>query len=196
MPVIARLRREDEGFTLIELLVIIIIFGIVSGIIATTMIYSMRSTRLHQNRVYAAEDVQVQIERMGRDLRVADPIRAASATSITVDLYRGAGCVREQWSVVGTTLQVKQTAYAAWSSCSKYPSTATPLSTMTRTALNALANGATPVFTYENAAGTTVASPTPSQIAVVHITLVESVVGRPGPVRFTTAVGVRNEALS
>lgn len=196
MPVIARLRRDDDGFTLIELLVIIIIFGIVSGIIATTMIYSMRSTRLHQNRVYAAEDVQVQIERMGRDLRVADPIRAASATSMTVDLYRGAGCVREQWSVVGTTLQVTQKTYAAWASCSVYPATAAATSTSTRTALSRLANGATPVFTYADSTGAALSSPTPSKVATVTITLVESVVGRPGTVQFSTAVGVRNEALS
>lgn len=196
MSLIQRLRRDDAGFTLVEILVVIVLLLVVGAVVSTTSIFAMKATKAHQQRTYATEDVQAQIERLGRDIRVADPIRAASAMSMTLDLYRGNTCVREQWTLSGTKLMVTQTTYASWSACSNYPATATPTSTVTRTALSSLGNGATSLFTYEDASGTAMGTPSIPQIAVVHVNVIESVTGRTGKVTFTTSVGVRNESLA
>lgn len=204
MHVIARCRRiaatpgRDAGFTLVEMLVVTVLLGVVGGIVLASASMAMRTTRQHQNRSYAAEDVQTQLERLARDVRVADPIRAASASSITVDVYPSSTtCTREVWTASGSTLTVTRTSYGSWSACSKYPATATPTGTTTTTPLAALTNGATPVFTYTDPTGNAMATPTLSKIAVVGITLVETpAAGGSGTVSFTTSVGVRNEALS
>lgn len=187
---------STSGYSLIEILVVLVLLGVVGGIISSTIIMSMRTTRLHQNRTYAVDAVQTQLERLARSLRVADPIRAASATSMTVDLYRNSTCVRETWTASGTTLKVTDVTYPTWSSCLNYPATATPTSTTTTTALAALDNGVTSLFTFTDSTGTALSSPTVSAIAFVKITIVESVVGRNAPVTFNTSVGVRNEALA
>ena len=197
MHVIRRLRREaDQGYTLIELLVVIVLLGVVGSIVMGSLMLAMKSTRQHQNRTYSTEDVQTQVERMARDIRVADPIRAASATSMTVDLYRGTSCVRQQWSISGTTLQVTATTYSTWAACSKYPATVAAVSTTTRAALTDLTNPAATIFTYENSSGATLTNPAVSQIAVVHITLSKKVGEKSTSVSFSTSVGVRNESLA
>lgn len=188
----------DEGFTLIELLVVMVLLGIIGGVIMSTSILAMHTTRLHQNRTYAMEDVQTQLERIARDIRVADPIRAASASSITIDrtYSTNSTCTRRTWFVSGTTLKVTTSTYAARSACNAYPATATPTSTTTKTALSSLGNGATPIFSYVDPTGAAMGNPVVSQIALVKVTILETVQGRPTPVSFTTSVGVRNESLA
>jgi prepilin-type N-terminal cleavage/methylation domain-containing protein len=191
-------RCDDSGYSLIELLVVIILLGVVGSIITTTLVSGMRSTRQTQNRAYSTENVQAQLERIARDIRVADPIRAASATSITLDNMRGAGpgCVRETWALSSGNLVRTAITFSAWASCSVYPATATPTSTVTQTVVSSIANGSTPIFAYKDASGAALASPTPSKVAVVHVVLVQA--GKEGraSVTFETSVGVRNEALA
>lgn len=186
----------DDGVSLIELMIVIILLAIISGIVSTAMIGAMRGTRQHQNRSYAVSSLQTQLERVARDIRVADPVRAASATSVTFDLYKGATCVRRTWSVVNGALTVASTTYAAWSSCAAYPATATPTSSSTTTAIAALGNGATPVFTFADGIGAPLPStPTLSSIGSIAVTLVQSVPeGRVGPT-FSTSVGVKNATI-
>ncbi|MDQ1704630.1 MAG: hypothetical protein QOF18_996 [Frankiaceae bacterium] len=190
-----RERAADDGYSLIEMLVVLALVGIVGGIISATMISGMRNTRQAQNRAYSASLVQTQLERISRDIRVADPIRAASANAITVDVYRTNTCVRRQWSVSSGALVSTSTTFATWSACAVYPATATPTSTVTSTVLPSLGNGSTPVFTYQNAAGAALSAPTVSQIAVVDVTLVQSGQENRGPVTLDTSVGVRNATL-
>lgn len=187
-----RLRRDD-GFSLIELLVVMILLSVISGIVVATMIGTMRSTRQAQNRASSADAIQSQLERIARDLRVADPIRAASATSITVDNYRGTGCFRETWSLSSGSLVRALTTFAASSACTVYPATATPLSSSTQTMLTGLSNST--LFTYEDSSGNTITNPTPSAIAVVHATITQAGSENRGGVTFDTSVGVRNETL-
>jgi prepilin-type N-terminal cleavage/methylation domain-containing protein len=193
--VIARLRREDDGYSLIELMVVMILLSIISGIVTATLVGTMRTTRQAQNRAYSAADIQNQLERVARDLRVADPIRAASANSITVDDYRGNTCMRETWALTSGNLVRTAVTYSTWSACSLYPATATPVSSVTQTVLPSIANGSTSLFTYEDATGATITGSTTTQIAMVHITFVQA--GKEGraPVSFDTSVGVRNETL-
>lgn len=189
-------RGAEDGLTLVELLVVMLLIGIIGSVVSTTLIFAMKTTRYHQNRTYAAEEVQAQLERVARSIRVGDPIRAASATSITVDLYRGTSCVRQSWTLAGTTLQVTSVTYAAWDSCAKYPATVAPSSTSTTTAVTGVANGSTPLFTYEDPTGAVLTSPTPWKIAAVHVQIMKTVPERTSRISFSTSVGVRNEALA
>src|SRR2546421_10116540 len=106
MHMIRRL-RTDEGSTLIEMLVVVVMLAIVGGILTEAMISGMRNTRQVQNRDYSNESLQSEVERMARDIRVADPIQAASATSITVDRQACTSpfyCIRRTWSLASGTL--------------------------------------------------------------------------------------------
>lgn len=188
--------HEDAGYSLIELLVVIVLLAIIGGIISTATIGGMRGTRQAQNRAYSSSAIQAQIERMARDIRVADPIRAASSTSLTVDDYRGNTCVRQTWSVSSASLVRTVITYPAWTSCTAYPSTVTPTSSVTRTLLTSLNTSSTALFTYVDSTGATLASPTPSKIAVIRISVSQNgLEGRAG-VTFATAVGVRNATLA
>jgi prepilin-type N-terminal cleavage/methylation domain-containing protein len=190
-------RRGDDGVTLIELLIVMILISIIGGIVTTTLVGAMRGTRQQQNRTFAVAAIQTQLERMSRDIRVADPIRAASASALTVDLYKGTGCVRRSWAISGTSLVVTSLKFAAWSSCAVYPAAASPAPTTTvSTALYKLGNGTTPLFTYTDGVGTALgATPTASQIGNIAISLVQSVPeGRAAPT-FTTSVGVKNATI-
>jgi prepilin-type N-terminal cleavage/methylation domain-containing protein len=192
-----RAPADDAGYSLVELLVVVILLGVIGGIVSTAAISGMRSTRQTQNRAYSTEAIQAQLERMARDIRVADPIRAASATSITVDEYRGSTtCVREQWALTSGNLVVTAITYAAWASCSAYPSGVVPTSTVTRTVLTSLDTSITPLFTFADSSGTTLASPTPSQISVVRISVTQNGLENRAGVTFNTAVGVRNATLA
>ncbi len=187
--------QDDAGLTLIELLVVMVLLTVIGGIVSTTMIGAMRSTRQHQNRVFAVQDLQTQLERISRDLRVADPIRAASANSITVDLYRGSTCVRRSWTLASGVLTASSTTYSAWSACGPFPATATPVSSVNSTALRSVGNGATPLFSYSDGTGNVLATPNVNSIGNVAITLVQTVPeGRAAPT-FTTSVGIKNATI-
>jgi len=198
MRLIQRLRHGDGGYSLIELMVVIILLGVVGSIITTTLISGMRSTRQAQNRAYSTENVQAQLERIARDIRVADPIRAASSTSITVDNERGTGpgCLRETWALTSGNLVRTAVTFSTWAACSVYPATAMPTSSVTQTVVSSIANGATPIFAYKDATGASMATPTTSKIAVVHVVLVQAGQEGRAAVTFETSVGVRNEALA
>jgi prepilin-type N-terminal cleavage/methylation domain-containing protein len=188
--------RDDEGYTLVELLVVIVLLGIIGSIVSVASIGGMRGTRQAQNRAYSSESIQAQIERMARDIRVADPIQAASGTSLTVDDYRSNTCVRRTWSVSSGSLVETSITYPVWTSCTAYPSGVTPTSTVTRTLLTSLNTSSTSLFTYVDSTGSTLASPTPSKISVVRISVTQNGLESRAGVTFATAVGVRNATLA
>ncbi len=69
-----RLRREDHGFSLIELLVVLLLMGIVGSIFLRALVGSIAATNRAQERVFALNDLTKGLERIGRELRVADPL--------------------------------------------------------------------------------------------------------------------------
>lgn len=188
--------QADAGVSLIEVLVVVIMLSIVGGILTTTMISGMRTTRQEQNRSDSSSRIQAQLERIARDVRVADPVRAVSATSITVDVFRSGTCFRDTWSVASNNLVLTAVKYGTWASCANYPTAAIAVSTVTKTVLTGLNNGSTPVFSFQDATGSTLSSPTPSKVYVVNISLSEAgKEGRAG-VSYSTSAGVRNATLA
>lgn len=73
----ARLRpgpTSEQGFTLVELLVTMMILGIISAIVVVSVVGSMRRTTVAANRTNALVDIERGLERMSREIRVADPL--------------------------------------------------------------------------------------------------------------------------
>jgi len=164
--------------------------------VTTAMVTGLQRTRQAQNRATSSEAVQTQVERIARDIRVADPIQAATSTSITVDLYQGGtSCVRRTWTVSSGSLSSTTLSFSTWAACNVYPATATPTSTVTKTWLTSLNNGATPVFAYVDSTGTSLTNPSPNKVAGVHITLSQSGSENRTGTSYDTSVGVRNETL-
>lgn len=65
---------DDGGYSLVELLVVMLMMAIVGAFVATAVITSVRSTQRTEARTFALTDIQRGIERVGRELRAANPI--------------------------------------------------------------------------------------------------------------------------
>jgi type II secretory pathway pseudopilin PulG len=135
-------RRDDAGYSLIELLAVMFMVGIIGTVVGMAIILGLRSTRQQQNRSTVVSQVQTALDRMERDLRTADPLQTATATSISMTVNRLAGCLVKTYSLNTGTGTLTE----AQSNCSGGTST-------TRTLVTGLTNNATsnPLFTYYGA---------------------------------------------
>lgn len=70
-----RSRRDEAGITLVELLVVMILLGVVGGIVTTAIVTTLQSASSTQARVLALNELENALQRVSRDLRVADPLR-------------------------------------------------------------------------------------------------------------------------
>lgn len=153
--------RGDEGVTLVELLVVIVLIGIIGGIVSTSLIVGMRSTRQAQNQASVEATLQAATERIARDVRAANPIVSGTATSLTVKVLTvGGSCDHETtYAVSPTTEHVVGWAYTGYAltqsvqpSCTgtatvhtlitAVPSTLQPFSYYDATHQNQLSSGA------------------------------------------------------
>jgi prepilin-type N-terminal cleavage/methylation domain-containing protein len=140
--------NDDDGFTLIELLVVIFVFGILSAMVLSLTISSLRTGRQAQAHVVGTSQAQQASERMSRDLRVADPLLSADANDVSAKVYRNGACEVHRW-YLGAASQLLEDIlrYPASSSCSTATGTASVVGTVTlvNKVLNSAAN---PVFTF------------------------------------------------
>ena len=158
----------ERGFTLVELLVAMLLLSILGSVAAAGVIMTTRATRQGQNRNHAGDDLQKGIERISRELRVADPMRVAQPNDVVVDVYRGGKCLRIEWKLDGATVQQRTQTFNApngntqdnSNACAIYTSPPTPLSDTGYTSfLRDNANGTTPLFSYFDHNGQPVTSP-------------------------------------
>ena len=66
--------RGEEGVTLVELLVVLVLMGVVGGVVVSAIVSSMHSSRAASARTAAIHELEVSLERVGRELRAADPL--------------------------------------------------------------------------------------------------------------------------
>lgn len=96
---IVRARFDDEsGFQLVELMVVVLLLSVISAVATTGVITGLRSSARSQVRMDAHEDLQRGLERVSREVRVADatsypvgvdgPLLVATPTEIALDVYR------------------------------------------------------------------------------------------------------------
>jgi prepilin-type N-terminal cleavage/methylation domain-containing protein len=86
--------RAQDGFTLVELLVVLLLFGVISSIIAGAMIRGLRADAQAQSRIEAFEDMQLALERVSRDVRAASmPLEMAEPDEIRLRLLRDGSCL-------------------------------------------------------------------------------------------------------
>jgi prepilin-type N-terminal cleavage/methylation domain-containing protein len=66
--------RSEGGFTLVELLVVMMLLGVVGGVVTSAIISSMNSASRSTARIMATHELEIALQRVGRDLRGADPL--------------------------------------------------------------------------------------------------------------------------
>jgi prepilin-type N-terminal cleavage/methylation domain-containing protein len=72
--------RGEAGFTLVELLVVIVLLGVVGGVVVSAITTGLRSASASTARTMALHDIEVALQRVGRDLRAADPLYLTAST--------------------------------------------------------------------------------------------------------------------
>lgn len=90
---------DDQGLTLVELLVVMLILGVVGTVTTAGVVSGLRTTSEVQNRADAQAVVRTGVERLSRDLRMADPLRHATSTEVRLDVVRGSGVVHVRYVV-------------------------------------------------------------------------------------------------
>jgi type II secretory pathway pseudopilin PulG len=184
------------------MLVVIVVLGVVGSVVSSAVISSLKTQRLTQANVVSTSDARTAVERMTRDIRTTNPLRAASANSITFDLYYGTGCERRTYYLSGTSLMLDRATFAAGVRCGSQ--TATPGAATTVTVIGNVANTtATPLFRYyrwDSVSKTRVEVTAPvasTSLRSVDTVLVDVHVSTPeqGPVALTTLVDLRNVEL-
>lgn len=95
---------REAGFTLVELLVVIVILGVIGGMVTSTVIASLNATRRAEARMTALSDLQRGVERVGRELRAADPLVLDSendyAMSVGADVSRAGERITYRYYIV------------------------------------------------------------------------------------------------
>lgn len=153
-------RRNDGGYSLVELLVVMAILGVVGAIVTSAIIQSSKATRRAQERITALADLQKGLDRVGRELRAADPLILDSSgdydSSIGAEVLRGGVRYRFSYYLVTTADgdELRQD-IATLDSSGAVVSTDTGL--FIANIANDVLSPSVPLFTYRNSSGETIA---------------------------------------
>lgn len=194
---------QDSGFTLVELLVSIVLLGVVGAIASAAVITATKTQRSTDGVVTARTEATKSVDRMSRDLRAANPLRAAAATDVTIDTLRGSTCERRRYYVDGSNrLMLSIAPFTSGVGCGV--SGATPGTATTTVIADEVSAGGTPLFSYQRwdtASAQRVAITTP--VGAANLGLVDSVVvsvtvpaAPRAPVTVSTQVDLRNVEIS
>ncbi|MEX2289873.1 MAG: prepilin-type N-terminal cleavage/methylation domain-containing protein [Mycobacteriales bacterium] len=197
--------RRDAGFSLVELLVALLLVSVVGTIVLVTLNSGFRSTTLIQRETDISAEFQRTVERISRELRVADPLEAAvpSENRIQVRVLREGGCYRYFYLQESTELvQYIQTPLLPTPPPPGSPTVDGVCTTAAPASLSALPRkvllrGLTPgttVFRYyaKNGAQLTFPGAQTRDVAQVEITL-RRAGGSGAPVTVATRVDLRNK---
>lgn len=200
-------RRDDAGFSLIELLVVLLLLSVVGTIVMVTLNSGFRSTTLIQRETDASAELQRTVERISREVRVADPFEAADPTQNRAQLrvFRDGVCHRYFFRQEGTELvQYVQSPLlpappppgspTVDNVCTTSAPASLSSSGLPRTVLLRDLTAGTTVFRYYDRNGTQLVFPgaQPRDVAQVEITLRRSG-GSGTPVTVATRVDLRNQ---
>lgn len=192
----------DAGFTLVEMLVVIVVLGVIGAVVSSAVVSSLRTQRLTQANVQSTSDARTAVERMTRDMRTANPLRAGEAGRTTFDMYYAGRCERRTYYVSGGDLKLDRQAFAAGVRCGS--SSATPGAAVTTTVVENVTNDSTqPLFRYfrwdsvAKQRAEVTAPVAATAIRSVDTVLVEVSVSTPeqGDVSLKTLVDLRNVEL-
>lgn len=181
----------EAGFTLVELLVVMALMLIVGAVVVNGIVSGLRASERGRARVEALTDLELAAERMARDLRFADPVGAASATQVIVNVLRDdAGSLvrhRVTFTVDAATGTITETR-ATYDP----PSAVAPTSTTTREVIGDL-DPATTVFAFGKADGQAWVPGTDelSDLAEIRLDLRRELPDQ-DPIEVETSVFVRN----
>jgi prepilin-type N-terminal cleavage/methylation domain-containing protein len=155
-----RRSKAEAGFTLVELLVVLVLMGVVGGIVTSALVTGMQSSRATSARTMALHDIEVALQRVGRELRAADPLYLTDGEDYGERL--GAEIVRDRSVQVvrfaveegdeGVDLLVQDTTVFDLDAYLNDPD-ATPVEQPRRTLVTAIHNGDDPIFRYYRADG-------------------------------------------
>jgi prepilin-type N-terminal cleavage/methylation domain-containing protein len=141
------LHRGDDGFSLMELLVVVSLLSVVGTVVLTSILTSSSIQRKNDSIVLQRASAQLALGQMGRDLTVADPLTAATASSATMKVYVKGRCEVHRWYVTtGNALAIDVNQYPASTTCTNASGALT--ATQTRVVARNVSNGAAPLFTY------------------------------------------------
>jgi prepilin-type N-terminal cleavage/methylation domain-containing protein len=145
----ARLRAigQGEGFSLIELLVVISLLSVIGTVVLSSVIATTRIQRKNDSIVLQRDSAQTALQRLGRDLTVADPLLTADVDDVSMRVYRNGACEVHRWYVDGNgDLAVDTSTYSASTTCTNVSGTASSATTMV--VAEDVATGAGALFTY------------------------------------------------
>lgn len=204
---LSRLRRRpgDAGFTLAEMTVVLALLSIVGLIAFRGLVSAYRTTTYVQNEVDASTELQRTVERIAREIRVADPLEAGvTGSQLQLRVIREGVCSRHYYRVVsGQLVQYTQTPLTPAPAPIGSPTlpnrcttAATAVSGLPMTVHVAGLTSGTQVFRFFDAAGTELTLPsagaTIDLIAQVQVTL-RRAAGNGRLVSVSTRVDIRNK---